>query len=503
MSSRQPTAACNLQVGPTFSFRDCLIDKNIIGSQVWLTASAITHLPALAIMALFVFAPLTAAGQLSNEPVVQTGSGNEATLISGDSVPMDFMGPASSESSQNSIDSNNETSDLLAPASTPFTGPAAVTSQLRDDQEVKSNILDINLSRRWEAIKQQIQENRGLELGGDYNSLYFVASESLGENTSGTGVFRFYGKWNLTGRGTPDTGSIVFKIEDRHAYSDVAATAFGSELGYVGLVNSVFSDQGFRATHLFWRQSFAESKGISYIGFLDITDYTDVYALASPWTGFSNLAFQSGSGTIGGLPDGALGAMAGRFLTENVYIAGSLVDANSNPTKLFGGFDTFFNDFETFKTLELGWTTSSDELFLNNVHATFWQIDEREQAGTPSGWGVAFSASQVVGKSLLPFIRGGWSDGGGALYDASLSTGVGYQRPSSSNLHGIGLNWSHPSEETFGADLDDQFTAEFFSRLQLTESMQITPSLQLIGNPALNPQADSIAIFGLRARVSY
>jgi hypothetical protein len=53
--------------------------------------------------------------------------------------------------------------------------------------------------------------------------------------------------------GEANNGSIVFKVENRHAYTDLAPSAFGGELGYVGLANTVFSDQGWRTTHLFWQ----------------------------------------------------------------------------------------------------------------------------------------------------------------------------------------------------------------------------------------------------------
>ena len=110
--------------------------------------------------------------------------------------------------------------------------------------------------------------------------------------------------------------------------------AFAGELGYAGLTSVGYSDQGWRATHLFWRQRFGDGRGVSYIGFLDTTDYADVYTLASPWTGFANIAFQNGSGAMGGIPDGALGAMVGGFLTDKLYLVGSIADANGDPTDL-------------------------------------------------------------------------------------------------------------------------------------------------------------------------
>jgi porin len=236
-------------------------------------------------------------------------------------------------------------------------------------------------------------------------------------------------------------------------------------------------------------QLFAEGRGAVYLGLLDTTDYTDAYALASPWQGFANLAFQTGSGTIGGLPDAALGVAAGYFLNDNFYVGAGIVDANADATDPFS--DSLFDQGETFKSFEFGWTTGSAARFFNNYHLTFWQIDERKEEGTPEGHGVAFSISHVVDEHWLPFLRGGWAHGGDALYEASISAGFGYSQDISSSLFGFGVNWSRPSEDTFGAKLDEQITVEAFQKWQLTEGIELTPSIQYIRNPALNPEEDS------------
>ncbi|MFC1577891.1 carbohydrate porin [Thermodesulfobacteriota bacterium] len=392
------------------------------------------------------------------------------------------------------------------PAAKAITGPDAVDNQLDDDREENPNLLDTNLLKSWEDWKADIADRSGLSFGLDYNALGFAATDSLGDDTSASGAFRLFGTWDFFGRGTKNTGGIVFKVEHRHAYSDVAPSQFGSELGYAGSITPVFSDQGWRTTHLHWRQGFSDGRGVAYAGFLDVTDYVDVYALASPWTAFSNLAFETGSGTIGAIPDGAFGAMVGGFISGNIYAIGGIADANGDATDLTGEFDSFFDDFETFKSLEFGWTSSRKNepaLFLNNFHVTFWQVDERTAAGTPDGWGVAFSASIMVGEHWLPFIRGGWAEDGGSLYEAALAVGFGYQPKGGSNMLGVGLHLSRPNESTFGSDLDDQFTGEIFYKLQVTENFALTPSVQVLGNPALNPDEDLIGLFGLRARLAF
>ncbi len=379
-------------------------------------------------------------------------------------------------------------------------GPGSTPAQLESDKQEQDPVLDVDLQQPWSDWKASLKDRTGLDFGLDYITLGYVASESLGEDTAATGVFRLYGEWELTGRGTENTGTLLFRVDNRHRLDTVPVKDFAGELGYAGIIGPTYSDQGWRLTHLYWNQNFAEGRGAVYLGFIDVTDYVDAYALASPWQGFANLAFQTGSGTIGGLPDAALGVAAGYFLNDNFYVGAGIVDANADATDPFS--DSLFDQGETFKSFEFGWTTGSAARFFNNYHLTFWQIDERKEEGTPDGHGVAFNISHVVDEHWLPFLRGGWADAGDALYEASISAGFGYSQNISSNLFGLGVNWSRPSEDTFGAKLDEQITVEVFQRWQLTEGIELTPSMQFIYNPAENPEEDSIALFGLRFRAA-
>jgi porin len=66
---------------------------------------------------------------------------------------------------------------------------------------------------------------------------------------------------------------------------------------------------------------------------------------------------------------------------------------------------------------------------------------------------------------------------------------------------GFGLNWGQPNADTFGDALPDQWTGELFYRLQVANELAITPDVQYIINPALNPDEKSAWVFGLRARM--
>lgn len=383
------------------------------------------------------------------------------------------------------------------------TGPDTVHNRLAQDGSEKQALLKQRPFQAWFDWKQGFADATGLDLGTDYHVLAFKASDSPGEDSAASGVLRLYGRWEILGRGAADTGSLVFKTENRDAYNGIPPADLGFELGYVGLLNPVYSDQGARTTNLYWRQSFSNARVVSYAGFLDSTDYADVYALGSPWSGFSNLVFSTGSASMGGTPDGAMGLMVATWLSDSVYLVGGMVDANGDPADLFEGFDTFFNDFETFKSLDIHWTPEKSEVLLENAHLSLWQVDSRSEAGSNDGYGVSFSVSSVVKEKYLPFLRGGWASDGGSLLQASVSAGFGYKPTPNGHLLGVGLNWGRPNPDTFGANLVDQYTAEVFYRMQIDHALQLTPSIQVLAEPALNPEQDLITVLGIHMRVVF
>jgi len=382
-----------------------------------------------------------------------------------------------------------------------FGGPDAVENQLATDAAPAHPLRERTILEAFSAWKTRMQEENGLSIGVDYSAVSLSASDSLGEDHAAGGMLRFFGTWDLFGRGSDNTGALVWKIENRHAYTDIAPSALGFETGYIGLFEPPFSDQKARVTNLYWRQRWDNVTLIA--GFLDVTDYVDVYALASPWTGFMNFAFSTGTTTIPLPNDATLGVALGAWLTDKLYVIGGLSDTNSDPTSPFDGFDTFFDEREYFKHFEVGATNSRENIYVDNIHLTIWQVDEREAAKTPDGWGANFSYTRYLDDKWLPYIRAGYADDGGSLMQKSLSVGIAYQPVPGSNLLGAGFNWGEPNESSFESGLDDQYALEVFYRLNISEQLAITPDIQFIKNPAQNPTEGSIWVFGLRARMAF
>lgn len=387
---------------------------------------------------------------------------------------------------------------------TNFGGPDAVDNQIAEDAQSKTAFIKDRVLDPWFEWKETLQKDSGLTFGLDYTGVYLGASDSLGDDSASSGIARFFGSWDLVGRGTKNVGGLVWKVEHRHAYGDNAASGFGlGSLGYVGFIAPPWSDQGSRFTNFYWRQRFNDGKGTLTAGYLDITDYADVFVGGTPWTAFANLAFSTGSASMFLPNDAILGVAAASMITDNVYVIGGITNAYADSTSPFkDSFDSFFSDNEYFTTLEIGWTKGQDKIYFDNTHLTFWHVDDSVQAGAIEGWGVAFSHVSYINDKWMPFLRGGYADDGGSLLQKSVGVGFLYQKDPGADLLGIGLNWGEVNESSFASGLDDQVTFEAFYRFQLTQQIAITPSIEYIDSPALNPEHDNLWVVGLRARLA-
>jgi len=383
-----------------------------------------------------------------------------------------------------------------------FGGPGSVGGILNRDRETEGAVpARVDLSDRYFGFKKQIEEDYGLSFGFDYNALLQAATESPGEDIASGGVFRAFGQWSLLGKDTENTGALVYKVENRHRLgTDIAPKDLGVEIGYAGLTAVTFSDIGWALTNLYWSQRLLNNRAGFVAGVVDTTDYVDVYGLVNIWTDFNNYAFATNP-TIPA-PDQGLGGALRVMLTENFYVVGGIADANGDPTEPGDSVNSFFSDAEFFTHVEIGWISSWERRFDDNIHFTAWHADKRRQAQVSDGWGLSFSFSRLFADKWEPFFRAGYAKDGGALWERSISAGIGCYTRKKGDMLGVGLNWSRPNEDTLGPELDDQYTAELYYRFQVLKVLAITPDVQMLINPALNPDEDLIAVFGIRARIS-
>ena len=380
-----------------------------------------------------------------------------------------------------------------------LSGPGSTTAQLEEDDEIKETVLRFpaidNAMASWFDTKALLNDKYGLQLGFAYTMSHLTASGVAdgAEDSAGSGLFRIYGSWTGINKDGPNSGKLVFSMDHRNRHMDVAPSDFGFQAGYLGIPSTLFSDVENVLVDLNWQQKVNDGKGAIVLGRFDPNDFFDVLGYANPWTSFSNLSILFNASIA--LPDASTGIGAGSWINDQYYVQAAVNDVNSTVTdiKLFTETD------ELYKTVEFGWSPSREQRYFNNVHVTAWHADERDDDGIEESEGFTFSANYTKDMTWMTFLKAGFSDGTAPLYNESVTVGGIYYLKSRSDLVGFGVNWGDPSDSS----LDPQITSELFWRIQLAQNLAITPSVQCIVDPALNPDEDNMIIGSIRTRFTF
>ena len=358
-------------------------------------------------------------------------------------------------------------------------GPTSIPAQIEaQDDDSDSTFFD------------RLESEKGLVLAADYVSMYQTASDVVnGEEYGASGVFRVFGKWTLVDRGPRNKGSIVAKIEHRHAYGGSAPADLASNVGFLGVNAIGFTDVGGFVAPLYWQQFFGDGQIGFVAGRLDPLDFVDVLGVGSQWTSFQNGATLANLALP--LPDLGCGGGVGRTFNNQWIVGATAHDLNGSQIDL----NCFADGLETYKQAYVGWSPSRAQRFNQATVLTIWHSDAQDK-GPDSGRGIALSSNWTIDDRWMPFFRLGVSDGEAAIMTSQLSAGITYTFPSNRSQIGTAVSFQNPAI----AQLEDQTPMETYIQWQVTSSLAISPNFQLLWNPALNPTESRIALYGLRIR---
>ncbi len=154
---------------------------------------------------------------------------------------------------------------------------------------------------------------------------------------------------------------------------------------------------------------------------------------------------------------------------------------------------------------------------LGNYRAYAWsnpQAAHFDPAVTASerhtGWGV--SVDQRVGDGMTWFARYGQETQGSVMFDRALTVGAeangSYWNRGGDSL-GLALGWLRTSDayRDFTASTTSingaERVAELYYRYRVGKQFELSPSLQVIGNPGGDPSAQDVRIVGLRSQFTF
>ncbi len=381
----------------------------------------------------------------------------------------------------------------------PFGGRNSPAGEIAESDNEKDPALRFPaFDDEFDAIinwKTRQNEERGMRFSVHYSTMYQNVSDELPgtDGDASGGVLRGTMQWALANRGQANEGSLNIMIDHRHAFGDTPPAGLAGSAGYIGVTSLFYSDTDWDVINLNWQQTMNEGRTGFIIGRYDPNDYMNVLGYVNPWTIFSNL--ESSLDTSIALPDSSWGVGAGHWITDSVYVLGGINDANgvgSDDLEWFDGGSEFF------KYAHLGWSPSRNDRYFKNIHILVWDVDEREDAGVSDAHGVSIAMNWTFKDRFMPFLRIGHSSGDAPIYNDSVTLGFIWKYMYRSDLFGIAATWGDPPSDA----LPEQKSVEAFWRFQFSETLAITPSFQYLQDPALNPDEDSVWIFGLRTRLA-
>jgi porin len=374
-------------------------------------------------------------------------------------------------------------------------GANDVAAQLHRDDQPKDALLPgfEGFLGPYYALKARAYGEVGLRFGLGWTVLYQAAGETLAGNADDAvgSILQLNAAWTPIGRGTPNAGTLGFRLEARDRLGGGATpNGLGGEIGSLWSTATGYSDFGLSLLNLWWQQQLLDGRLAVRAGKLVPFAVHDAASLKNYHAGFTNAAF-SINPTIP-FPATALGAVAAVHPTDETYLAAGVYDADGEPEEL-GSFS------ERLVIGDLGW---KPELSFGkgHYHVTAWYAPTIKDEPRANGWGVNVYGEQRVGR-WLPFLRYGYADGGATAVEHLVSVGLGIHElfGQRDDVVGVGLSWGAPRDP----ELRSQGAGELFYRVQLTPSIAVTPSVQLIAHPSANPAEDWIGLLALRARIAF
>ena len=361
----------------------------------------------------------------------------------------------------------------------------------------------------WNDAKARFRESTGITFGGSAMVLWQNFSDpGLGEEDAVGGKLTLNFSADIANRGGPNPLTLDVAVEARGPLgTENPPLTAGVLAGSLSPTAPTYGDFDLGITQFYIRQNLAGNRFQYAIGKLFAPNFINAYPFFDDNRQFLNQAFST-SPTIPA-PLRGFGAVGVWYPTEGgLYVQGGVFTANSDDTGIT--VDNFFEDGELFYNVEIGWSglartgtppQARGPMDTNNVHLSFWFKDEQPDASPifqREAKGVAFNANFMAGENLMWFLRGGISDN--FVTERNLTAGIGYRPPGQfSDLFGFGIGWVDPESDR----LEAQTVTEAFYRYQVTPNFAITPDIQFISNPTLNPGEDSLTVLGLRARITF
>jgi hypothetical protein len=364
--------------------------------------------------------------------------------------------------------------------------------------------------------KKSLYQRTGLKLAFSYQGVAQRASEvTSGKTNAGGGWVMLEGSWTLFNRNRDFKGSLVFSFDERHLYGDAAnPSTFGTfNVGSLWPTDFAFLEWDLWNPTLFWEQWFRKDRLVVRAGILLGVSTLDFSRFKDSRTAFSGAPFTFPHHVMP-FPGPGPGFTFEWWPRKDspLYVVGTVNDMNTSSSAV--DFSTAIDHGQFFYGLEVGTFWRRKPTDFDHLHLTLFYADAKATLPgiAPSKAGGGFKVAgekqwgRWVGFGSYTFNTAEGGAFGATLSRQSITGGLAYMKPL--GVRGqlaLGVVWAQPIKGLGGlpvlADLDDQVGAEAYWKLLVAPDLWITPGLQVLVDPSLNPGADVVTVFQIKFRL--
>jgi porin len=355
----------------------------------------------------------------------------------------------------------------------PLAGPAASAKGFLKQADITTDLFVMFFYQRASDV-----QFGGRDLGS-------FAYQSVGdwEIAKDTALGDSFLEWNIKG-----AVGLSFDEEDE-------SSAGGFKLGDQSVINNNVTPDTSALTELFWKQVLADGRWVVMAGRVDHSYHFDVNRVAyDSVRKLQSFVFVNNNSIPWPLYGGLGGSVTWNATDRLTLRAGGGESGSDEPWQFWKTVDdgNWYQLFEAELRLDL------PGLGKGAYRLTPWHNHLEGE----DGWGVGVNLDQELGFPwLVGFFRFGAGDSDVTPVERTVSGGIAVEKPFGrpGDLFSLGVGWSRPSD----SDARDETFLEVQYRLQLTKTLELTPNLQFVLDPASNPDSDTIVIGGVRLTMPF
>lgn len=343
-----------------------------------------------------------------------------------------------------------------------------------------------------QQTKKEMREKIGLEWALSYTAIGQLTSGGFDANAAAEATTNFFALWKpIRDPNGIDGAGIGFQVENRTNYTSDTFVDMTAELGTLWSPNDSTSDDYCQIKQLWVGHRLAEGKITYIIGKLDPGGYINKNRFAgSGNTQYFAQPFAKNPARA--FPDNGLGATIRIAPADWIHMDAVVSDGDAN------------SNHNPFSTLGDHWFVAGELVF----HPKFEGLGEgnyrlllwNRESELGNSFGYSLSLDQNLGEKLGVFFRYGGNDGDLSAIEHIAAAGVSFLSPFDrpDDQAGIAVAWTGPSDSS----LRDEYSAEVYYRMQLTEGIEFSLSAQIIVDPSASDR-DMEGVYGMRMRVLY